>query len=72
MTFPARSIIGLEMCAGACGEPECPALVIACDCGTTTHLTVEVQGTGTAEAAFSCDGCTTVTWFTVTKDEPQE
>jgi hypothetical protein len=40
--------------------------MIDCDCGTSTHLTVEVQGTGTAEAAVTCGGCSSVTWFTVT------
>ncbi len=65
MTFPARGILGITPCEGKCGTPGCPAIVIACDCATTTHLTVEVQGSGTAEAAVTCDGCGSVTWFTV-------
>lgn len=66
MTFPARGILAITACGGECGVPGCPAIVIACDCATTTHLAVEVQGSGTGEAAVTCGGCGSVTWFTVT------
>jgi hypothetical protein len=67
VTFPGRSILRLEACGGKCGAAGCTAVLVDCDCGTSTHLAVEVQGSpGTAEAAFTCDGCATVTWFTVT------
>jgi hypothetical protein len=70
---PPRSIISLTSCGGECGDPACMAMVIGCDCATTTHLTVEDAGRlpdGT-ELAFTCDGCHSVTWFTVrTGDGP--
>lgn len=66
MTFPARSIIGLAACGGGCGTEQCGAIRITCDCGTQTHLALDVSGHGKAEAAFTCDGCQSVTWFTVT------
>lgn len=68
MTFPGRSIIGLEYCGGGCGEDGCQAVVIDCDCGTSCHLAVEVPETGAHEAAYTCDGCHSVTWFTVTRE----
>lgn len=66
MTPPGRSILSLASCDGRCGTDGCPAVEILCDCGTATHLTVEFTGKGKGEAAFTCDGCLTVTWFTVT------
>ena len=44
------------------------ALVLGCDCGTTTHVTVAVEGAGAVwppEIAITCDGCQTVRWFPV-------
>ena len=66
MTFPARGILAIAVCGGACGDLGCPAVVIGCDCGTVTHLTVVVEGNGMVESAFTCGGCLSVTWFTVT------
>lgn len=44
-------------------------MLIDCDCGTGTHLTVEApEEPGAYEAAFTCDGCLSVRWFTVTRD----
>jgi hypothetical protein len=64
VTFPARSIISLE----ACPDEGCGAILIGCDCATTTHLIVDFGG-GTVEdgteMAVTCDGCQSVTWFTV-------
>lgn len=68
MDFPARSIIGLHYCGGECGTEACPAVVITCDCAESCHLTVEVPETGTHEIAYTCDGCHSVTWFTVTQE----
>jgi hypothetical protein len=60
---PARSIISLK----ACPDEGCPALLIGCDCATTTHLIVEDADSvpDGAEAAFTCDGCHSVHWFTI-------
>jgi len=69
VTFPARSIVALDYCGGECGTEACPAVVIGCGCGTTTHLTAEVPGgPGKYQAAFTCDGCTSVNWFTVSRE----
>lgn len=69
MTFPARSIIAVDRCDGSCGDDECRAVLIDCDCGTGTHLTVEFpEAPGKYEAAYTCDGCTTVNWFTVSRE----
>ena len=39
--------------------------LITCDCGTATDLTVEIRGEvpGSAELAYTCDGCQTSHWF---------
>jgi hypothetical protein len=39
-----------------------------CDCGMTTVLILDVEPgwVGTIEQAFTCDGCTSVHWFTIT------
>ncbi len=44
-------------------------VLLSCDCGTPTDLTVAVEGElrdGKAEAAYTCDGCGTSHWFTIT------
>ena len=45
-------------------------VLLSCDCGTATDLTVRLDGPetpgGRSEAAFTCDGCRTVHWFTMT------
>ena len=61
---PGRSLVGAEYL-----EPEQDGQVrvlLTCDCATSTDLTVQIEGTGTAEAAYICDGCQTVHWFTIT------
>jgi hypothetical protein len=66
MRFPARSIVSITACGGQCGDPECPAVLVTCDCGTCTHLALKANfAAATAEFAVTCDGCTTVTWFEV-------
>ncbi len=42
-------------------------VLLSCDCGTPTDLTVAIEGEipGKAEAAFTCDGCQTVHWFEI-------
>lgn len=59
-----RSVEHVEHCL-ADGKP---ALRILCDCGTTTVLILErPPGTpGLHEFAWTCDGCHTVRWCTVT------
>lgn len=41
---------------------------ILCDCATLTELTLDIDPgvTGDREIPFLCDGCHTVTWFTLT------
>jgi hypothetical protein len=41
--------------------------LLTCDCGTATDLTVRFEGPveGGTDAAFTCEGCATVHWFTV-------
>ena len=68
MDLPARGITGLGYCAGSCGTEDCEAVLITCDCATSCHLTAEVPETGTHEIAYTCDGCHSVTWFTVTRE----
>jgi hypothetical protein len=42
-------------------------VLLTCDCGLGTVLTIQVCGSGTTgEGAFTCDGCSTAHWFTVT------
>ena len=61
-----RSLVGAEYL-----EPEQDGQVrvlLTCDCGTATDLTVVIEGVlpASAEAAYTCDGCHTVHWFTIT------
>jgi hypothetical protein len=41
---------------------------LLCDCGMSTDLRVGISGLppSGAEAAFTCDGCETSHWFTLT------
>ena len=45
-------------------------VLLTCDCGSATDLTVRLDGPvhagGQTEAAFTCDGCHTTHWFTIT------
>lgn len=47
-------------------------VLLTCDCGTSTDLTVRLDGPVTrgAEAAYTCDGCGTSHWFTVNAGGP--
>ena len=74
VTLPPRSILYVRPCAGECGDADCQAVIIGCDCATTTHLTVDIIGQlATAqEAAFTCDGCQSVHWFTMTPEPRRE
>jgi hypothetical protein len=40
-------------------------VLLTCDCGTVTDLTIEVPAGGTSEAAYTCE-CGTSHWFTIT------
>lgn len=62
---PGRSIVAVEFL-----QPDLDGQVrvlLTCDCGTETDLTVEVRGEipGSQEAAFTCGGCQTSHWFTL-------
>lgn len=63
--FPGRSLIGVKPL-----QPERDnqlRVLLTCDCGMSTDLTVEVDGElrGEAQAAVTCDGCHTVRWFRI-------
>ena len=62
---PGRSLIGAEYL-----QPERDGQVrvlLTCDCGTATDLTVQVEGkiARPQDAAFTCSGCGTSHWFTI-------
>jgi hypothetical protein len=60
-----RSLISAEFLPPE-NDGEVRAL-LTCDCGTQTDLTVRLEGlAGSADAAYTCDGCGTSHWFTVT------
>ena len=61
--IPGRSLLFVK----AVPAEEGGGLLIGCDCGTTTHLHIEADGTlaETCEIAVTCDGCHSVNWFTV-------
>jgi hypothetical protein len=42
-------------------------VLVTCDCSMATDLTIRIDGPAGAgaEAAFTCDGCGTSHWFTV-------
>lgn len=74
MSTPGRSLIAAEYL-----PPERDGQVrvlLTCDCGTATDLTVEVEGDfgpgGKGEAAVTCEGCHTVHWFTVTATQGRD
>jgi hypothetical protein len=60
---PRRSLISVEPAPAWSGG----GVLLGCDCGTTTHLIIEDAEllTEPREAAFTCDGCQTPSWFTV-------
>jgi hypothetical protein len=70
MTVPSgRSLIAAEFL-----PPECDGdirVMLTCDCGMSTDLTVTLKDAASGrggEAAFTCDGCGTSHWFTVSAD----
>ena len=71
---PRRSLVAAEFL-----QPEEDGQVrvlLTCDCGTETDLTIEADGgvpaRAKAEAAYTCDGCYTTHWFEIfaTGDAP--
>lgn len=50
-----------------------PVLLMLCDCGTVTELTVDIErarpGSST-QFAYTCDSCLSAHWFTVALGEP--
>ena len=60
---PPRGIIRLEQCP----DEGCDALIIGCDCATTTHLEIGFGGKPADghEFAVTCDGCKSVHWLTL-------
>ena len=45
---------------------------ILCDCATLTELELQIDPgvTGTREIPFLCEGCNTLTWFTLNIPQP--
>jgi hypothetical protein len=65
VTTPNHSLAAAEFLPpGRDGEIR---VLLTCDCGTPTDLTVRLEGEAPAsgEAAFTCDGCGTSHWFTI-------
>jgi hypothetical protein len=62
-TPPARGILSVKPYQDEHG----PGFEVFCDCGTTTCVVVEDAHllTEAREMAFTCAGCSSVTWFTV-------
>ncbi len=64
-----RSIVSVKPARGG--------VEVVCDCATVTVLTFDAVPDQTTELAFTCDGCSTVHWYTlvpgmtVTRDEPR-
>jgi len=63
----SRSLISAEPLPAALGG----GITLGCDCGTTTHLVIEVEGvlTRPREVGVTCDGCLTTHWVTVCRGE---
>jgi len=61
-TPPPRSILSVKPYQDEHG----PGFEVLCDCGTTTCVVVEDAHllTEARELAFTCGGCSSVTWFT--------
>ncbi len=61
--FLYRSLIAIE----AVPPEQGGGVLLACDCGTATHLVVDTpSGPGKYELAVTCGGCSTPSWLTVT------
>ena len=60
---PPRSLISVR----AATPEEGGGVLIGCDCATTTQLIIEDADklTEPREMAFTCDGCHSVHWFTL-------
>lgn len=63
-SLPRRSIVSAEFVTPAI--PGQIRVLLTCDCSSVTDLTAEAPAAGSQEAAFTCDGCGTAHWFTVT------
>jgi hypothetical protein len=62
--LPGRSLVAVEFL-----QPDRDGqirVLLTCDCSFVTGLTAEIPDTGSAEAAFTCEGCGTSRWFTIT------
>jgi len=62
MTFPARSLLYIRL------YPDLnDSVQVGCDCSTVTIWTIEGVDrlTEPSKQPFTCDGCNSVTWFTV-------
>ena len=63
--MPGRSLIGAEYLIPE--HDNAVRVLLTCDCGRSTDLTVIVDCPvhQLGEAAFTCDGCHSVHWFTI-------
>jgi hypothetical protein len=60
---PPRSLLGIEVIPPEQGG----GLLVTCDCATSTQWVIEglERLTEAQEIPFTCDGCYSTTWFTV-------
>jgi hypothetical protein len=58
-----RSLELVEISADKDGRP---VLSCLCDCGTVTAVIFAVAESAAAEVAYTCDGCQSSHWMTVT------
>jgi hypothetical protein len=69
MTMTMRLRRGMaSILAGGLDDAGRPVLTCACDCATITEVILNCDGaeSGTYEVAYTCDGCQTSHWLTIT------
>lgn len=68
MSQPSRSLVQVDVSTER--EDGIPTLHCLCDCGTLTHIDLEVTftiaGTMGMQFAYTCDSCQTSHWLTFT------
>lgn len=64
--MPNRSLVELSASVNGDGQPVLSGL---CDCGSSTDVVFVGGGPGT-DVAFTCDGCGSTHWLTITVTQP--
>jgi hypothetical protein len=71
MADPYMSSRGVDFVSVALDEEGCPTFAFQCDCGELTRVAVEAlaehAGTDALEFAFTCDGCQSSHWVTISR-----